>query len=83
VVKGQAVHTGVGFPLRRFNVDISDGELLLRSARIVAVPLTEVAGLVPFRGFLYSARRVRITPGPGKPNVDLREQTAQRTAERL
>lgn len=26
-VKGQAVHVGAGFPLRRFNLDISDGEL--------------------------------------------------------
>lgn len=25
-VKGQATHVGAGFPLRRFNVDISDGE---------------------------------------------------------
>lgn len=25
-VKGQAVHAGAGFPLRRFNLDISDGE---------------------------------------------------------
>lgn len=24
--QGQAVHTGTGFPLRRFNIDISDGE---------------------------------------------------------
>ncbi|KAG7531361.1 hypothetical protein FFLO_04422 [Filobasidium floriforme] len=26
LVKGQAAHTGVGFPLRRFNIDISDEE---------------------------------------------------------
>ena len=83
MVKGQAVHTGVGFPLRRFNVDISDGELLLKSARIVAVSLTDGAGLVPFRGLFHPARRVCVTPGPGEPNVDLREQTAQRAAERL
>ncbi len=25
-LQGQAVHTGTGFPLRRFNIDISDGE---------------------------------------------------------
>jgi hypothetical protein len=25
-VKGQAAHAGAGFPLRRFNLDISDGE---------------------------------------------------------
>lgn len=25
-VKGQAVHVGAGFPLRRFNLDIGDGE---------------------------------------------------------
>ncbi len=24
--QGQAVHSGTGFPLRRFNIDISDGE---------------------------------------------------------
>lgn len=24
-VKGQAAHAGAGFPLRRFNLDISDG----------------------------------------------------------
>lgn len=83
VVKGQAVHTGVGFPLRRFNVDISDGELLVLPCGMVVVPLTKAAVLVPFRGFLYPARRVRIAFGPGKPNLDLRKQTAQRTAERL
>ena len=26
-VKGQAAHVGTGFPLRRFNLDISDGKL--------------------------------------------------------
>lgn len=26
-VKGQAAHVGAGFPLRRFNLDISDGPL--------------------------------------------------------
>lgn len=25
-VKGQAAHVGTGFPLRRFNLDIADGE---------------------------------------------------------
>lgn len=25
-VKGQAAHVGTGFPLRRFNLDISDGK---------------------------------------------------------
>ena len=28
-VKGQAMHVGTGFPLRRFNLDIADGKLLL------------------------------------------------------
>lgn len=31
-VKGQAVHVGSGFPLRRFNLDISDGEPSLKSS---------------------------------------------------
>jgi hypothetical protein len=26
-VKGQAMHVGTGFPLRRFNLDIADGKL--------------------------------------------------------
>jgi hypothetical protein len=38
VVKGQAVHTGVGFPLRRFNVDISDGEFLTHGSNLPSVP---------------------------------------------
>lgn len=30
IVKGQATHTGVGFPLRRFNIDIDDGQCIAK-----------------------------------------------------
>ena len=33
-VKGQAAHAGAGFPLRRFNLDISDGEFKLHLATL-------------------------------------------------